>query len=101
MVVEYLILLVGMVGAGVLGWYAHAWDCRRMNPHCPVWQREREAAWKAEWRKQHPATRAERRGTTEVVTAELLAEQGRAGVPLARTEPTPTTNVTNSKRRTP
>jgi hypothetical protein len=96
-----LILICGTAGGFIWGWYAHAWNCRRINPQCPIWQAERDAAWKAELRRRYPGTRPERRGTTEVVTAELLAEQGRAGVPLARTEPTPTTNVTNSKRRTP
>jgi hypothetical protein len=74
-----------------------------MNPHCPVWQREREAAWKAEWRKQHPATRAERRGTAELATPGLIAkaldEAERAGVP-SNIEPTPTTGVANPRRKT-
>ena len=100
MILHFLIMLIGCAGSGALGWYAKGWHCRRMNPACPDGQPERVEAWKAEWRRQHPATRAERHGTTEVVTAELLAEQGRAGVPLARTEPTPTTDVTNPKRRT-
>jgi hypothetical protein len=93
--------LVAGAGFAVLGWYAHAWDCRRMNPHCPVWQREREAVWKAEWRRQHPATRAERHGTTElVIPKDLLDSLPEAGAPLP-IESTPTTGVANPRRKVP
>jgi predicted restriction endonuclease len=101
--IEYLILLAGMAGAFILGWDAHAWYCRRMNPQCPIWQAERDSAWKAELRRRYPGTRPERRGTTEIATpgvvAESLDEQRKMGVPSERVD-TPSTGVANKNRRT-
>ena len=104
MILHFLIMLVGCAGSGALGWHVKGWHCRRMNPSCPDGQPERVEAWKAEWRREHPASRVERHGTTEVVTPELVAktlldEAERAGVPLPNTNGV-TTKVTNTRRKT-
>ena len=97
MILHFLIMLVGCAGSGALGWYAKGWHCRRMNPSCPDGQPERVEAWKAEWRRQNPASLVERHGTTEIATLDNLRE---AGAPL-RIEPTPTTGVANPRRKVP
>ena len=44
--------------------------------------------------------RYKRRLTTEIVTAQVLDSARQEGAPLDKIEPTPTTDVTNTKRRT-
>jgi len=100
-ILHFLIMLVGCAGSGALGWYAKGWHCRRMNPSCPDGQPERVEAWKAEWRREHPATRAERHGTTEIVIPKDLLDSVREeGAPSERLD-TPTTGVTPRRRTTP
>ena len=40
MIWDFVLMLAGIAGAAVLGWYAHGWHCQRTNPSCPVWQQE-------------------------------------------------------------
>jgi hypothetical protein len=73
-----------MVGAFLLGWYARGSRPRRVKQTtAPVRHRMQEI------------------DTAQIVTAELLAEQGRSGVPWRRREtPNEETPVANPKRRT-
>ena len=101
--------LVVAFGLVAFGWRAHLWYCQRRNG-CPIWRqldtgewvnRLTSAGWLTKNGKRHfPREERERHPTTEVATPQILDEQRRAGVP-SRLDDTPTTDLTNAKRRTP
>ena len=80
----WLALACGIVGGSILSWYACKDGWFRRRP--------KQAA---------PPRRHLQHVTTEVITAALLAEQRRSGVPWRRREtPNEETPVANPKRRT-
>jgi hypothetical protein len=91
--------ICGVIGGVFLGVWWKGWNCRRINPHCPIWQQERDVAWKDELRRRYPGTRPERRGTTEVLTPGVLDKIREEAAPSERQD-TPVTGCENTKRRT-
>ena len=90
------------------GWRSHWWYCKH-RLGCPLWYLDDAAEWsrrlKAEgWRtkngaRHHVGEQHERRPTGEVKMP-TFDKENTTGVPLARIEPTPTTDVTNTRRKT-
>ena len=78
----WIALACGIVGGAILAWYACRDGWFRRRPKQPA-----------------PPRRHLQHITTEVITAALLDEQRRVGVPLPNTNGV-TTKVTNVKRRT-